>query len=85
MMMVTKGAMQKTTSAVPVVAMLMMMTVTRTAWGHGMMIDPPQRSSMWRYGFPKAPKNYNDNQLFCGGFSVSVCGEGGSVCMCVCV
>ncbi|CAC5399938.1 unnamed protein product [Mytilus coruscus] len=32
------------------------------------MIEPPMRSSMWRYGF-KTPKNYNDNELNCGGFA----------------
>ena len=39
-------------------------------WGHGRLIEPPMRSSMWRYGF-KTPKNYNDNELNCGGFAVS--------------
>ncbi|CAG2190047.1 unnamed protein product [Mytilus edulis] len=39
-----------------------------TVWGHGRMIEPPMRSSMWRYGF-KTPKNYNDNELNCGGFA----------------
>jgi hypothetical protein len=39
--------------------------------GHGRMIDPPMRSSMWRYGF-NTPKNYNDNELNCGGFAVSL-------------
>ncbi|CAG2245934.1 unnamed protein product [Mytilus edulis] len=38
--------------------------------GHGRMIDPPQRSSLWRFypgqGFEP---NYNDNELFCGGFA----------------
>ncbi|XP_052082259.1 uncharacterized protein LOC127719925 [Mytilus californianus] len=38
--------------------------------GHGRMIDPPQRSSLWRFykgqGFEA---NYNDNELFCGGFA----------------
>ncbi|WAR15625.1 hypothetical protein MAR_005730 [Mya arenaria] len=34
--------------------------------GHGRLIEPPGRSSMWRFGFD-TPKNYNDNQLFCGG------------------
>ncbi|XP_061174818.1 uncharacterized protein LOC133183964 [Saccostrea echinata] len=34
---------------------------------HGRMIDPPMRSSMWRVGF-ETPKNYNDNELNCGGF-----------------
>lgn len=39
--------------------------------GHGRMIEPPMRSSAWRYGFDTA-KNYNDNELNCGGFAVSV-------------
>lgn len=38
---------------------------------HGMLIDPVNRSSMWRYGF-NTPANYEDNQLFCGGRSVSL-------------
>ena len=34
--------------------------------GHGRLIEPPSRGSMWRFGF-KSPENYDDNQLFCGG------------------
>ncbi|XP_014238731.1 uncharacterized protein LOC106660313 [Trichogramma pretiosum] len=37
--------------------------------GHGRLIDPVARSSAWRYGF-KAPHNYNDNELFCGGVGI---------------
>ena len=37
---------------------------------HGYMIDPPQRSSMWRV-YPGFTPNYNDMELFCGGVSVS--------------
>lgn len=36
--------------------------------GHGRMIEPPSRASAWRYGF-STPPNYNDHELFCGGFS----------------
>ncbi|XP_018496560.1 uncharacterized protein LOC100907903 [Galendromus occidentalis] len=36
--------------------------------GHGRLLDPPSRSSMWRMGF-RTPKNYNDNELFCGGLT----------------
>jgi hypothetical protein len=39
--------------------------------GHGRLLDPPQRSSMWRFGF-KNPVNYNDNELFCGGYRVRI-------------
>ncbi|XP_056629828.1 uncharacterized protein LOC130440590 [Diorhabda sublineata] len=37
--------------------------------GHGMMLDPPGRSSLWRFN-SLAPVNYDDNQLFCGGYYV---------------
>jgi len=33
---------------------------------HGRLIEPPSRSSMWRYGF-KTPENYDDMGLNCGG------------------
>ena len=35
---------------------------------HGRMIDPPQRGSMWRFGFD-VPPNYNDMSNYCGGIS----------------
>ncbi|XP_014475625.1 PREDICTED: uncharacterized protein LOC106744955 [Dinoponera quadriceps] len=35
-------------------------------YGHGMMMDPVNRSSAWRKGFP-VERNYNDNEHFCGG------------------
>lgn len=38
--------------------------------GHGMLVDPPNRSSLWRFD-PSFPVNWDDNQNFCGGFSVS--------------
>ena len=38
--------------------------------GHGRLMEPPSRSSMWRLGYD-TPVNYADNQLFCGGYSVS--------------
>lgn len=37
--------------------------------GHGMMMDPVNRSSAWKKDLP-VPPNYNDNQLFCGGYEV---------------
>lgn len=36
--------------------------------GHGRLMDPPARNAMWRFGFPNAV-NYNDNELFCGGYA----------------
>ena len=37
---------------------------------HGYMSVPPMRSSMWRYNF-STPINYDDGQLWCGGYGVS--------------
>ncbi|XP_042903334.1 uncharacterized protein [Parasteatoda tepidariorum] len=37
--------------------------------GHGRLLEPPSRSSMWRFGY-NSPPNYNDNELFCGGIYV---------------
>lgn len=38
---------------------------------HGMVLDPVCRQSRWRYN-RTAPADYNDNQVFCGGFWVSL-------------
>ena len=39
--------------------------------GHGRLISPAGRSTMWRYGF-NTPHNTQDNQLSCGGFGVII-------------
>lgn len=36
--------------------------------GHGYLLEPIQRGSRWREN-ASAPENYNDNELFCGGFT----------------
>lgn len=36
--------------------------------GHGRLMKPVSRASMWREGFDN-PADYNDNQGFCGGFT----------------
>jgi len=38
-------------------------------WGHGRLLEPPSRASMWRMGF-KTPKNFDDDQSYCGGLGV---------------
>ena len=51
-----------------------------TVRGHGRMMDPPSRNSMWRLGFPN-PVNYNDNELYCGGRVVGcACNALSSMC-----
>lgn len=46
----------------------LIMGVVGLTKGHGRLMDPPARNSMWRFGFPN-PVNYNDNELYCGGFT----------------
>lgn len=45
------------------------MTLWPTSRQHGRLMDPPARSSAWRYGFD-TPVDYDDNQLYCGGIQV---------------
>ncbi|OWF51842.1 hypothetical protein KP79_PYT05652 [Mizuhopecten yessoensis] len=52
-----------------------------SVYGHGRLIDPPSRSTMWRYGFSNPP-NYNDNQLYCGGLQVQYEQNGGKCGLC---
>ena len=60
--------------AVPLLVMVLLLPALRlTVEGHGMLLDPPQRSSLWRDDrFPEAPINNQDSGLFCGGFNVSI-------------
>lgn len=37
--------------------------------GHGMMLEPPNRASLWRF-YPEALADYDDNGFFCGGVLV---------------
>ncbi|XP_035908651.1 uncharacterized protein LOC118510647 [Anopheles stephensi] len=48
---------------------LLVAATSREVRGHGRMMEPPARNAMWRFGFPN-PVNYNDNELFCGGYAV---------------
>jgi len=50
------------------VLLLVVAANLQNVMGHGFLIHPPQRSSMWRVGFD-APIDYDDNALFCGGFA----------------
>ena len=38
--------------------------------GHGRLMQPPSRASMWRFGFDN-PRDDTDNEGNCGGRSVS--------------
>merc|ERR1712168_162320 len=48
---------------------------------HGRLAHPPARATAWRYGF-NTPANYNDNELFCGGFTHQWQKNGGKCGIC---
>lgn len=49
--------------------------------GHGYLMEPPQRSSLWRHGFG-GQENYNDNGLNCGGMKRQWTQNGGKCGIC---
>jgi len=49
--------------------------------GHGRLMEPPARNSMWRFGFIN-PINYNDNEVFCGGADTQFNKNGGRCGIC---
>jgi len=53
----------------PLVLLIINVNVYKLVLGHGRLMDPPARNSMWREGYPN-PVNYDDNQLYCGGAGV---------------
>jgi hypothetical protein len=61
----------KFTTMVNIRVAVVVLLMTVGTHEHGMLMDPVNRSSMWRKGY-STPENYGDNQLFCGGRSVSM-------------
>lgn len=49
--------------------------------GHGRVMEPVHRGARWRFN-NSAPPNYNDNELFCGGFSVQWQSNAGQCGLC---
>ncbi|KAJ7379973.1 hypothetical protein OS493_012735 [Desmophyllum pertusum] len=52
-----------------IVALFVAASLITLVLGHGRLISPASRNSAWRF-FPNRPKQYTDNELNCGGFSV---------------
>lgn len=52
-----------------IVGLFLVSLFTKEVLGHGYMVDPINRSSIWRVN-ASFPPNYEDNQNFCGGFQV---------------
>ncbi|XP_045123188.1 uncharacterized protein LOC123511404 [Portunus trituberculatus] len=63
------------------VLLLVLATFLGDVRGHGRLMNPPARNAMWRYGYPN-PVNYNDNELYCGGFVVHYQKNGGKCGVC---
>jgi len=57
-------------SASETYVVLFLLQMLPVIYGHGMMIEPAMRSSLWRFDYLGAEPNYNDNGLNCGGFTV---------------
>ncbi|KAJ8914473.1 hypothetical protein NQ315_002745 [Exocentrus adspersus] len=63
--------------------LLVAAVIAREVVGHGMMLDPPNRGSLWRFDIPGAVPNYYDTGNNCGSFGVQyslgmkcgVCGD----------
>ncbi|XP_059147506.1 uncharacterized protein LOC131935159 [Physella acuta] len=49
--------------------LIIVLVIFHDVSGHGRLIEPPSRASMWRLGYD-TPPNYDDNQLFCGGVGI---------------
>ncbi|XP_041982319.1 uncharacterized protein LOC121735538 [Aricia agestis] len=49
--------------------------------GHGRVLEPPARGTMWRFGFSTQP-NYDDDGLNCGGFYHQYSVNGGKCGIC---
>ncbi|OWR49504.1 chitin binding domain 3 protein [Danaus plexippus plexippus] len=49
--------------------------------GHGRVLHPPSRASMWRYGY-KTPANYDDSGVNCGGYGHQYDINGGKCGIC---
>ncbi|XP_005092455.1 uncharacterized protein LOC101859842 [Aplysia californica] len=64
-----------------VVSFLLLSLLSPMCQGHGRLLEPPSRSSMWRLGYD-TPHNYDDNQLFCGGVGVQYGQNGGKCGVC---
>ncbi|XP_050428452.1 uncharacterized protein LOC126838232 [Adelges cooleyi] len=64
-----------------IVIALIQICLQKSVSGHGRLMEPPSRNSMWRFGFPN-PVDYNDNELYCGGYAVQWSVNGGKCGVC---
>ena len=48
--------------------LLLLLQLMDQAHAHARLLNPPARSSAWRYDL-RFPIEYNDNEMFCGGIN----------------
>ncbi|ODM89639.1 hypothetical protein Ocin01_17043 [Orchesella cincta] len=69
-----------------IIALVSALVAIAQVTGHGRMMKPPNRSSIWRvpeFASQNPPPNYSDNELYCGGIhqaddpgtNCGVCGD----------
>ncbi|XP_077293877.1 uncharacterized protein LOC143916588 [Arctopsyche grandis] len=58
-----------------------LLAVVPIVWGHGMVMDPVNRASRWRFN-NSAPANWDDNQLYCGSYGTQWVLHNGKCGMC---
>ena len=46
---------------------LLILHLSTSVLAHGILLEPPSRTSAWRVGF-NTPAYYNDSETNCGGF-----------------
>lgn len=63
---------QKMTFEVLAPLIVVLAVSTTSVLGHGRLIDPAHRGYAFEVGF-KTPKNWNNNENFCGGYTVRFC------------
>lgn len=71
----------KLTLALPLLGLAVILWLLQNVEAHGRLIEPPSRATMWRYGF-STPPNYNDHELYCGGFTRQWQKNGGKCGIC---
>lgn len=67
--------------SIAIFSLIFLILDVRNVTGHGRLIEPPSRASAWRFGF-QTPHNYNDHELYCGGFSRQWNKNGGNCGVC---
>ena len=60
---------------------LLLLSLITEVLTHGRFIEPPARTSAWRFGFG-TPRDYNDHETNCGGFSRQWTKNGGRCGQC---